>query len=291
MARKVLARTGLCCRFQCVTLGLAFPADIQEKIFMPFQQADMSTTRQYGGTGLGLAISREIVKLMDGKIRLESEEGQGSNFILTVPFAVVAKHEEREAANLERGGCALIVDDNTTSRRLLQEMLSAWGMVTVGVADADEALEQLQSLSADGQAPSLLIADAELPGLDGYHFIERLRQTPRYEQLPVIILSTGGSAVAEEHPELGIAAEIVKPVKQSELMDAVQHALGVLEWHDEPDARTAMTHTPRPLKVLVAEDGPGQSEVDHRYSQSLGARGDLCGGWRARGRILGSGPV
>ncbi len=240
--------------------GIGIHKEKLAKIFRAFEQADSSTTRRYGGTGLGLAIVSRLVKMMDGSIWVESNEGQGSTFHFTASFAV--GEELSEKAKLDpvvvRGTQALIVDDNTTNRLILQEMLQNLGMVPSAVASATDALHKLQE-AADNRSPfPLLLTDANMPDVDGFTLIEQVKQDARLREIVIVMLTSG------ERPEdvlrckdLGVAAYLLKPLKQSELFDAIVAGLGVSATEGEPSDKQSVDPaacTQRPLRILLAED-------------------------------------
>ncbi|MCB1279274.1 response regulator [Prosthecobacter sp.] len=241
--------------------GIGIPADKQAAIFEAFTQADTSTTREYGGTGLGLAISARLVGLMGGNIWVESEVGKGSTFHFTaklgravdsaehgVPSRLARLHELR----------VLVVDDNATNRRILEETLGSWNMRPT-LADGGVAAIEVMKRAAESGAPfGIVLLDFHMPKMDGFTLATRLREIA---PTPVVMLTSGPrSGDAERSRELGIASCLTKPVKQSELLDAMLGALHVgrsLRGHRTapPNTSSAAKGTgERRLRVLVAED-------------------------------------
>ena len=238
--------------------GIGIPPEKQAIIFDPFEQADTRTTRRHGGTGLGLAICRRLTELMQGRIWVESQPGRGSTFHFTARLGRATGVPPVPPADAEglRGIPILVVDDNATNRRILQEMLARWQMESVLAATADEAWEALKAAAERGRPFRLLAADAHMPETDGFMLIQRLRQDPDLQDTPVIVLCSderpGDPARCED---LGVAALVRKPVKSSELLEAVLAALGMLT----PEAAESVPMLPcprarRPLRILLAED-------------------------------------
>ena len=243
--------------------GIGIPADKRSAIFDPFTQADGSMTRKYGGTGLGLAISARLVRMMGGQIWVESEVGQGSTFHFTMPLEVrpgiPARQLPRQPARLE-GLRVLVVDDNATNRRILEETLHGWRMRPTTVADGWAALAEL-----DREPYGLILLDAQMPHMDGLTLAEKIRGRSEQAGIPVLMLSSAGWDRSRPHPRtLGIAAQLTKPVKQSDLLIAIETVLGATTANvaePEPEAPRAPKQVPvlapdRPLRVLVVEDHP-----------------------------------
>ena len=258
--------------------GIGIAAEKHDTVFGMFEQADSSTTRRHGGTGLGLAIAARLVGLMGGKIWLESEEGRGSRFHFTVHLGRAAEAEPDDplhgcsAGDLDgeppclHGMRVLVVDDNATNRRILNDVLASWRMVPTVVAAAAEALELMRQAERDGQPYPLVITDAHMPEVDGFTLAGEIRHGCRTEG-PVIMMLTSGDRPSDvaECQRLGISAYLLKPIKQSELLEAIQLALGLLGMRSaaSPAAETplglgsAATRQPgqgRRLRILLAED-------------------------------------
>ena len=251
--------------------GIGVPSDKQAAIFQAFEQADNSTRRRYGGTGLGLAICRCLVHLMGGELWVDSQIGRGSTFHFTCQLKR-AKSEDvapvpQPSASVG-GNKVLVVDDNATNRRILDQVLRSWGMETALASGARQALEMLQQARAGGKPFQLLVTDLHMPEIDGITLVSELRQDPEFARLPAIMLTsgdnTGDSACCRE---LGIGARLLKPIKQSELFDAVVSVLGITAPEDaglESPELTAEVPL-EPLQILLAED----SLVNQRLAVAL----------------------
>jgi signal transduction histidine kinase/DNA-binding response OmpR family regulator len=236
--------------------GIGIPPEKQALIFESFSQADGSISRRYGGTGLGLAICTELVKLMGGRIWLESEPGVGSAFHFTVRLR---KNPDPEPEDLEistslRDVSALVVDDNRTNARILEDLLVHWGMRPTVAESGEAAIEAIRG----GGEFGLFLLDARMPGVDGFEVARFIRSRPALSSAPIVLLTSdrraGDGALCRE---LGIAAQLLKPARQSDLRAAIVNNLRAAG----PASVAAPAPQPesiagRKLRVLVAEDNP-----------------------------------
>jgi two-component system, sensor histidine kinase and response regulator len=235
--------------------GIGIPHEKQQSIFEAFSQGESSTTRRYGGTGLGLAISAQLVQMMGGRIWVESEVGKGSTFYFTVRLGRQRGAEgspvPREPANV-RDLPVLVVDDNATNRLILEEMLTSWRMKPTVVESGASALAILEQAREAGEPFALVLLDAMMPEMDGFGLAEAIRQRPDAAEATLMMLSSAGSfGDASRCRELGITTYLTKPIKQSELLDAIMTALGA-----RVDRSSALAH-PRPGSALgPAKAGP-----------------------------------
>jgi two-component system, sensor histidine kinase and response regulator len=240
--------------------GMGIPRDQQERIFEAFSQADGSTTRKFGGTGLGLAIAVQLVNLMGGRIWLESEVGQGSVFHFTArlgrPANVSETPRPEHPADL-RGLRVLIVDDNATNRLILEQMLISWRMQPHVASGAADALRQLREASQSGQPFPLLLTDANMPDVDGFTLIERIKEEANLASVTIMMLTSAGErGDAARCRALGVTAYLTKPIRQSELLNAILTSLGT--GSPERSGQLVTVHSMRehrrPLHILLAED-------------------------------------
>jgi CheY-like chemotaxis protein len=205
--------------------GVGIRLEKQKSIFEPFTQADTSTTRKYGGTGLGLSISVRLVRLMDGTMWVESVPGAGTKFHFTLPLRpAVEPIKTLPGARSDRllGVRVLVVDDNATNRRILEMMLKRWGAIPKSVPGGTEAIEELLAASGKEERYRLIISDVLMPGMDGFEFIDRVRQEPKLSTAKIMVLTSAGQrGDAARCEELGIAAYAMKPVRQSELLEVI----------------------------------------------------------------------
>ncbi|MGI6415745.1 MAG: response regulator [Thermoguttaceae bacterium] len=235
--------------------GIGIPEQRRQGIFNAFEQADLSTTRRFGGSGLGLAISNRLVEMMGGRIWLESTPGEGSTFYFTAVFELAPGVEPARMTHLVTGTPVLVVDDNATNRRILHEMLSSWGMKPTLAAGVSEAIALAEQAQRAGSPFPLILTDANMPELDGFDLARHIRQHEQLGSTVVMMLTSGGYPDGISRcNELGIAAYLLKPIKQSELFDAVVMSLGIRGGPMEPVQRADLCcHVP-PLRVLLAED-------------------------------------
>ncbi len=260
-------------RFSVRDTGIGIPRDKFKTIFESFSQADTSTTRRYGGTGLGLTISAQLVQLMGGQIGLESTVGQGSNFYFTLDLPMLSS---RPLADYQQTGqiagmSVLVTDDNATNRRLLQEILTGWKMRPTLTTNGQEALAELERATAAGNPYSLVLLDLQMPDMDGFELSERIRQHREYSVKTLMMLTSEGQrGHAARCRELGVSAYLMKPVAQSELLDAIMTALGVSENIAPLLTRHSLKEMRRRLNLLLAEDNAVNQTLATRLLEKMG---------------------
>ena len=266
-------------KFSIRDTGVGVAPEQASRIFDAFQQADTSTTRQYGGTGLGLAITSRIVQAMGGRIELESVPGQGSTFQITIHLRPSSQpHPLRKTPDLSNQR-VLLVDDNATSRKILIELLGDWGADVEAVDNAAAAMWSLQTVSEGSSPLPLMICDQCMPGIDGLSLIERVRAESRLRETRCILLTSGLQPNQMQRcEELGVSSHLMKPVKHSELSTALQTALG--------SSRTAADIVPSPsddksirlppLKILLAEDGKANQKMAVGLLEKWGHQVDVA---------------
>ena len=276
--------------------GIGISPDKVEKIFESFTQEDGSTTRKYGGTGLGLSISKQLVEMMGGRLwvenpldcqlsiegcRLKNEKlkirnqnnhqssttnrqskvGPGAAFHFTARFRL-NRAKVKNVPHLKQldlsGVPVLIVDDNETNRLVFQEMSTSWNLMPTVAADGHEALALMKSAFDSGKPFRLLLLDLQMPGMDGFEVAKRIKESPFRASIKIILTtSIGQKGDAARCKALGISGYLLKPVKQSELLDTVLMALG----HTSEEKASVITrHTiqeaRKRLNVLLVEDNP-----------------------------------
>ncbi|HET7150412.1 MAG TPA: response regulator [Candidatus Acidoferrum sp.] len=279
--------------------GIGIPPEKHALIFDPFAQADTSTTRKYGGTGLGLSISARLVHLMGGKIWLESEVGKGSRFHFTARLGLVDSKEIAVGAaappELLHGVKVLVVDDNRTNRRILDGMLKRWEMKPTSADGGEPALEELLAGKKAGEPYGLILLDMHMPNMDGFQFVERIRERPELSTATIMMLTSAGHrGDAERCKALGISAYLLKPIRQSELREAIARVLGAKEQEGAIPLITRYSlydarDPERVLHVLLVEDNPVNQRLATRMLEKRGHRVVLAGNGREALGALGKG--
>jgi PAS domain S-box-containing protein len=261
------AKDHILLHFSVTDTGIGIPLDKQQRIFEAFAQADTSTTRKYGGTGLGLAISAQLCELMGGVMWVESEMGRGSTFHFTAHFGRPQTSAEKiaEPAPVKLHDLpVLVVDDNATSRQILEEMIGNWRMKPVTAKDGPSAMEALRRAHIEGNPFRLVLLDAHMPGMDGFDVAAQVKHDPHLRGTTLILLTSAGHTEdIARAKSLGAAAALTKPAKQSELWDTIITALhGGGRQKSRPSvAQRRATIASRPLRILLAEDNPVNQEV------------------------------
>jgi two-component system, sensor histidine kinase and response regulator len=268
---------GATLHFAVKDTGIGIPSDKQKLIFEPFTQADTSTTRKYGGTGLGLSISIRLIKMMGGQIWLESEPGSGTTFHFTSRFENAAAGTSRPAildpAILDDVR-VLVVDDNATNRQILATTLKYWRMIPSSADGAEQAIRMLQDAQQEGKPFGLMVVDCHMPDVDGFMLVEQVRKLPGLEDLVSVMLTSGGQrGDALRCKELGIAAYLIKPALQSDLLEALLNVLGSREAALKPP-ELVTRHTLRegraPLRILLTEDNLVNQRLASRLLEKEG---------------------
>jgi two-component system sensor histidine kinase/response regulator len=210
--------------FEVEDTGIGMSAKIQERLFEVFWQGDGSASRKYGGTGLGLAISRRIVELMEGRIGVHSEEGKGTLFWFQIPLMksrMPSLHSRPDPAGLSNLHCA-VVDDNATSRMILHKVLSSWGMTCDCFETVEAGLLSVRERASSGTPYALLLSDMAMPEMTGVDLVMSVKADPVLSTLPVVVLTSMGiSAELDKVRELPGVRVMIKPIKQSLLLDAI----------------------------------------------------------------------
>jgi signal transduction histidine kinase/DNA-binding response OmpR family regulator len=260
--------------------GPGIPTEKQQYIFEAFTQADNSTSRKFGGTGLGLAISARLAEAMSGRIWVESKPGFGSTFHFTARFALPLKRGPAPVSEFGSGSLAglavLVVDDNATSRRILQEMLRGWGMNPKLADRGLEAVALLEKAQTRGVPFPIVLLDAHMPEVDGFWIADQIKKNPRLGQPKIVMLtSVGVRGDAAKCREAGIRTYLTKPVKRSDLLDVVKLALALRD--PGPDAHPVLSaqsnSESRPaLTILLAEDNRVNQTLAIRLLEKRGHR-------------------
>ena len=256
---------GIPVRFEVRDTGIGIDRREQEKLFEPFTQADAGTTRRFGGTGLGLAISRDLVELMGGNIGVHSEPGQGSTFWFTVTLRPARAGVDVASSHALDGLRVVIVDEDETDRAVLADQLAAWSMQATGVGSSEAAYQILRDAAATGRPIDLVIQDVRTAGLS----------TPAPEGTPVpktILLTNDPTALPSEPDPQAMAAAFTKPLRQSQLYDAL---VGVLDVAESPAETPSLPPTGRG-HVLLVEDNEINRTVALGILANVGYSADVA---------------
>ena len=262
-------------RFTVRDSGIGIPAEKRELVFEAFTQADGSTTRRYGGTGLGLTISARLVAMMGGRIWLESEVGRGTQFHFTIRCGIGKAESPAIEEQVSLAGIpVLVVDDNSTNRRVFAETLRRWGMQPEVVGSAAAALARLREACDAGSPFCVVLTDSTMPDMDGFQLVERIRESADFGTVAVIMATSAGQrGDAARCRTLSIAAYLTKPVRGVELKAVIRSALGRAP--DDIQARPLLTrHSQRErrrsLHILLAEDNPVNQKLAVRLLEKEG---------------------
>ena len=258
--------------------GVGIPREKQQVIFDAFSQGEGSTARRFGGTGLGLTVSSRLAEMMGGRIWVESCVGQGTVFHFTAEVGIAKSATAGEGLELvELAGLpVLVVDDNCTNRRILGEMLERWGMKPVLAASGAEALAAFRRVHQSSSSFALFLTDADMPEMDGFSLVERIREHADWCDTTIMMLtSTGHRGDAARCRELRIAAYLTKPISQSELFKAIVRVLDKSKSKAKPAALvTAYTlqEGKKKFRVLLVEDNAVNQRLAMRLLEKQGHR-------------------
>ncbi len=256
--------------------GIGIPADKMDRLFKSFSQVDMSTTRKYGGTGLGLAISAQLVQMMDGKVWVESEVDKGSTFHFTAKLGVSKEApQKRPLAGLAaiQGMAVLVVDDNETNCRILEELLVGWGLRSTVVQSGPDALAAMEEAHEEGEPFAMVLLDNMMPEMDGFMLVEEIRRRPDLADSTLIMLSSGDRREnAARCKDLGIEAYLTKPIRRADLLKIILTAAHAAPTEPGETEASATSRKPcqRSLHVLLTEDNLVNQRLAFRLLEKRG---------------------
>ncbi|WP_051617099.1 response regulator [Desulfonatronovibrio hydrogenovorans] len=254
--------------------GMGIAHEDQKRIFETFVQLDGSSTRKQGGTGLGLAICKNLISLMNGTIWVESEPDSGSSFHFVLPLEPA---KDLPLSNIFgdisqlKGVRVLVVDDNATNRKILEEILSYWGMDPVSAENGAQALDTLEREEKENSGPGfgLMILDIHMPGMDGFEVLERMTRAGLARETQVIVLTSGaGKRDTARLKGVDVFSFMMKPVKQSELLSTIINALNINTQQDHDlnlEQEDMLLPVPSELNILLAED----NEINQKLAVHL----------------------
>ena len=280
---------GISVQFEVADTGIGLTPEESTRVFAVYPQVDSSTTRRHGGTGLGLAIARRLTELMGGEIGVESEKGKGSRFWFTALFREAAARTRPPVAADLAGTAVAIIDDNRTNRTILERYVRSWGMRERTFESGSEALEQMRSAAGGDGAFAVAIVDLMMPDMDGAAVARHVRADESLKELILVLLTSAGRS---DVPVPGVDAEMVKPVRPSQLFDVLSTLLAERPSHPaspEPAPLPITAHQGRRPRVLVVDDNAANLKVAVRIIERLGYRGDVAGTGLEATALLGSG--
>jgi PAS domain S-box-containing protein len=266
-------------RFAVRDTGIGIPADQIGSIFEEFTQADASMTRKYGGTGLGLSIAKRLVTLMGGELTVASQPGRGSQFAFTLVMPVEEQRPAVSTSSTRLGGQRmLIIDDNTTNRRIVREMLQPAGVAVDEAPGANDGLAALRQAVRDGRPYALAVIDAQMPGRDGFQLATDVRADIDLAGTRLLMLTSAGQRGDQQRcRDTGIEGYLTKPATRADLLEMIA---ALLPGDDGPAAhaelltRHSIAESRRRLYILIAEDNPVNQEVAATMLRKRGHRVD-----------------
>ena len=269
--------------------GIGLSTEQINRLFSPFTQADTSTTRKYGGTGLGLAICKQLVDRMSGRITVESEQGRGSTFHVEVALRRQPEENEQrlELPDAIRGLRALVVDDNSSARTIMSEMLHAFDIEVQVAASGDEAIERLRASRASARPVDLVLMDWRMPGRDGIDTSFEIKADEGLAATRIIMMTAFGREAELRRAEgAGVEAFLFKPIKQSLLFNTILEVFG----HEKliKPRRSGQTGLQAALssislegvRVLVVEDNAINQQVASEILGNAGVRVEIANNGR-----------
>jgi PAS domain S-box-containing protein len=268
-------------QFSVKDTGIGIPDDKQSLIFDAFQQLEAKTANQYGGTGLGLAVSAQLVELMGGRVQVDSKPDQGSQFRFDARFTFPLDKETVPSIDYPdelKGVTILIVDDNATSREIIQEHLETRQMSTLLASGVREAQEILQQAAVSGPPIAAALIDSDLAGADGFSLAHWIQSENKMDCKVIMMLTFQHLKRRVEFDGRSVQATIVKPLHAPELLDTICVVLGLKTAPPKSEPALVppkLNFSDQPLKILVAEDTPFNQTFIMRLLEKYGYHGAL----------------
>lgn len=266
--------------FSVIDTGIGIAVQNQSQLFQPFSQVDSSTTREYGGTGLGLAICQQLVTLMEGKIGVESREGEGSNFWFRVPFKKQEITIEKLSAPPEIADlCVLVVANSEVVRMVIRDRVTRWGL-QVEEIEGETAFNFLQTQWEEGIEYDLMVIDLEMPEITGIALAEQIKQDSRFSSIPLIaIAATHQRNLIKTALNSGFCDCPIKPIKPARFLEVICRAVGlavVIEPGPASSTKDKINLEQTSIKILLAEDNPVNQKVAIKQLELLGYQADIA---------------
>ena len=272
-------------RFSVSDTGIGISEEGMDRLFKSFSQVDGSTSRNYGGTGLGLAISKQLTELMEGRISVDSKEGQGSTFWFTV--ALEKQPDDCETLMISediRRKRILFVDDNAINRQVYREQLKSWGCRYGEASSGAQAIDELRCARKTGDPYEIAIIDMQMPEMDGEELGRSIKQDPDLaDTILIMVSSMGVRGDVSRLKKIGFAAYLTKPVKQSQLYDCLATTANIWKEKKQREETTIVTrhsladNKKQGIRILLAEDDATNQKVALHILKKFGYRADAAG--------------
>lgn len=280
---SVLDQTGFdfFIRFEVSDTGVGLSEDAQKNIFESFTQADQSTTRIFGGTGLGLSICKQLVRLFQGEIGVQSQPGKGSTFWFTA--SLMASEHKTTSINPRSdliGLKVLIVDASESSLAQFQQTMNSWGIKSETSTNPTRAVEQLLSAEENGDSFDVVVLERFLSGINGFELSRIIRSEPRMQRVRLVMVSARAKrGEAAQAREAGINGYLTKPVHEFQLYHCLAAVMGLDDHHEQV---LVTRHTVNEVvkrhdaKILLVEDNPVNQRVALGLLKLCGYEADVA---------------
>ncbi len=268
-----------CLQFAVIDTGIGIVKEKQTAIFNAFEQADGSTTRQYGGTGLGLAITTKLVALMGGKIQLDSEFGLGSNFTFTAQFALSEQSEAIQSATEIPTASVLVIEDHPHTQKVLEQMLTGWGLTPTFATTSAQAIAILQAAQINSQSFDLVLLDFALPDMDALDLVKQIHKQALCLEKNILFMTSvlyGNNGLLRE---MGVISHLIKPIAPVSLREAILRTLAppaAIEAHPDLLPQQEIDVPAVSLNILLVDDFEVNLRLGERLLSNRGHRVTLA---------------